>query len=293
MSTTAGHVAGSPSTAVFVPPHARDDQVRMRHAHAAAARMFKVTPTGPDVWGWQGRTLGRRAGQWWLRLVCAPEDKLNRRLWEGTTTAHHALPPAVPRPRLHDVLEWSAHGHAYRAELSEYVPLPALQSGGPVLTTDPDLPSVWWADLRLALEATSSVLTDRQAVRQQWVDKNLTRFLGIPAFQIESWTTGHGDLHWANLTGAPLVILDWEGWGLIPVGFDVGLLHAYSLTRPVTAARVRQEFAHVLDTPAGRAGELVALAQLLQVAARGGHPDLAPHLARHAEHLTGTPVPLP
>ncbi|MFF9624802.1 methyltransferase, FxLD system [Streptomyces griseosporeus] len=70
-------------------------------------------------------------------------------------------------------------------------------------------------------------------------------------------------------------------------------LRAYSLTQPATATRIRHEFAHVLDTPAGRAGELVALAQLLQVADRGGHPDLAPHLARPAEHLTGTPVPAP
>ncbi|WP_235023949.1 hypothetical protein [Streptomyces sp. WAC05374] len=265
----------------------------MRRAHAAAARALKVTATGPDVWGWQGRTLGRKAGRWWLRLVCAPQDKRNLRLWEGTATAHQALPTAVPRPRLHDVLEWAAHGHAYRAELSEYVPLPALQTGGPVLTADLDLPSSWWADLRLALEATSTVVTARQAVRQQWVDKNLTQFLGISALQVSAWTTGHADLHWANLAGPPLVLLDWEGWGRVPVGFDVGLLHAYSLTRPATAARIRREFAHVLDTPAGRTGELVALAQLLQVAGRGGHPDLAPHLVRHAECLTGTPVPVP
>ncbi|WP_240509911.1 hypothetical protein [Streptomyces malaysiense] len=124
------------------------------------------------------------------------------------------------------------------------------------------------------------------------MEKNLTRFLGIPAFQVSAWTTGHGDLHWANLTGPPLVILDWESWGLVPVGFDAGLLHAYSLTRPATAARIRHEFAHVLNTPSGRTGELVALAQLLQVAGRGGHPTLAPHLARRAEHLTGTPVPV-
>nr|WP_258404858.1 hypothetical protein [Streptomyces sp. F12] len=107
------------------------------------------------------------------------------------------------------MLEWSAHSHAYRAELSEYVPLPALQAGGPVLTADLDLPSAWWADLRLALEATSAVVTDRQAVRQQWIDKNLTRFLGLPAFQVSAWTTGLGDLHWANVTGPPLVMLDW------------------------------------------------------------------------------------
>ncbi|MFJ4526179.1 hypothetical protein ACIP4Y_35570 [Streptomyces sp. NPDC088810] len=88
-------------------------------------------------------------------------------------------------------------------------------------------------------------------------------------------------------------MLDWEEWGLVPVGFDVGLLHAYSLTRPATAARIRAEFAYILDTPAGRAGELIALAQLLQVAARGGHPGLAPRLTRHAGHLTNAPVPVP
>ncbi|GAA2225674.1 hypothetical protein GCM10010360_54160 [Streptomyces nogalater] len=97
MSTTAGPAAGSPSMAVFVPPHARGDQVRTRHAHAAAARMFEVAPTGPDMRGRQGRTLGLRAGQWWLRLICAPEDKRNLRLWEGTATAQHALPLSPDR----------------------------------------------------------------------------------------------------------------------------------------------------------------------------------------------------
>ncbi|WP_236242398.1 hypothetical protein [Streptomyces sp. CC228A] len=104
-TAAASHSTGSPSTAVFVPPRDRGDHVRMRRAHAAAARALKVTATGPDVWGWQGRTLGRKASRWWLRLVCAPQDKRNLRLWEGTATAHQALPTAVPRPRLHDVLE--------------------------------------------------------------------------------------------------------------------------------------------------------------------------------------------
>ncbi|MFD7865094.1 hypothetical protein [Streptomyces sp. NPDC059783] len=196
----------------------------------------------------------------------------------------------MPRARLHDVAEWTADGHRYRAELSAYLPRPALATGGPVLGTDVDLPSSWWADLREALAATAAVATTRTTVRQQWIDRHFTRLLGIPAPAI-AWTTGHGDLHFANLTGPPLVICDWEGWGRIPVGFDAGLLHAYSLLRAGTAARIRRELAHVLDTPTGRAGELVALAQLLQVTARGGHPDLAPHLARHAERLTAMPVP--
>ncbi|MFI6005044.1 hypothetical protein ACIA98_32335 [Streptomyces sp. NPDC051366] len=252
-----------------------------------------MTASGPEAWGWQGRTLGRRADRWWLRLVSAPVDKRGGRLWDGTAAADSALPRSVPRPRLHDVTEWTDSTSAYRAELSEFIAQPALQAGGPVLTREANLPGSWWADLRAALATTATVATDRQAVRQQWIDRNFTRFLGIPTPTITSWTTGHGDLHWGNLTPEPLVILDWEGWGLLPTGYDVGLLHAYALTQSTTAARVRAEFSHVLDTPEGRLGELVALAQLLQVAGRGSHPELAPHLARRAYHLTGTPVPTP
>ncbi|MCZ0983081.1 hypothetical protein O1L60_40115 [Streptomyces diastatochromogenes] len=61
----------------------------------------------------------------------------------------------------------------------------------------------------------------------------------------------------------------------------------------MTAARIRRAFAHVLDTAAGRTGELIALGQLLQACSRGIHPHLAPLIARQAEHLTGVPVPTP
>ncbi|MGW0896230.1 hypothetical protein ACWD0G_04420 [Streptomyces goshikiensis] len=81
--------------------------------------------------------------------------------------------------------------------------------------------------------------------------------------------------------------------GSRPVGYDLGLLHAYSLAAPATAARIRHEFAHVLDTDAGRTGELIALGQLLQACSRGVHPHLAPLVARRAEHFTGIPVPTP
>ncbi|MDW4918838.1 hypothetical protein [Streptomyces californicus] len=50
-------------------------------------------------------------------------------------------------------------------------------------------------------------------------------------------------------------------------------------------------FPDILQTEEGQAGELVALAQLLQVSERGGHPGLTPHLIRRVEQLTGSPVP--
>ncbi|MEW2635698.1 hypothetical protein AB0903_29695 [Streptomyces sp. NPDC048389] len=66
--------------AVFTAPAEHDERERMRRAHAAAARQFQVSASGPEVWGWQGRTLGRRAGHCWLRVVAAAVDKAGGRL---------------------------------------------------------------------------------------------------------------------------------------------------------------------------------------------------------------------
>ncbi|MER5984228.1 hypothetical protein [Streptomyces sp. NPDC001787] len=279
--------------AMFVAPAERDERERMRRAHAAAAQQLQVSASGPEVWGWQGRTLGRRAGDCWLRIVSAEVDKAGGRLWEGTATADTHVPRSVPRPRLRGVLDWTFRDAAFRAELTEYVSVPPVTSGTPALDQDIALPDSWWAELKSALGALATVPTCRESVRQNWVDRNLRRFLGIDPVRIRETTTGHADLHWANLTRAPLVLLDWENWGRLPVGYDLGLLHAYSLAAPATAARLRHEFADVLDTDAGRTGELIALGQLLQACSRGVHPHLAPLIARQAEHLTGMPVPTP
>lgn len=280
--------------AVFTTPADPADHARMRRAHAVAARTLHVRAHGPSTWGFRGRTLSRRADEdRWLRVVSVPLGKPRGITWDGTVRADTLLPRAVPRPRVHDLLEWTDPTHRYRAELSEYLPRPALQSGGPVLTRELDLPDSWWAELRAALTATATVPTGRQAVRQQWIDRHFHRLLGTPTIQVTSWTTGHGDLHVGNLLPPPLVLLDWEGWGRMPTGFDVGLFHAYSLTVPATAAHIRAAFPDVFHTEEGRTGELVALAQLLQVSERGGHPELTPHLVRRVEQLTGIPVPMP
>lgn len=55
--------------AVFTAPAERIDHDRMVHAHIAAARELNVATSGSSVRGWQqGRTLGRRADRYWLRL---------------------------------------------------------------------------------------------------------------------------------------------------------------------------------------------------------------------------------
>lgn len=74
----------------------------------------------------------------------------------------------------------------------------------------------------------------------------------------------------ANITVSG-VILDWEGFGLAPRGWDAALLHAYALAAPATADRIHLALADVLDTEAG----LVVAADLLQPVSRGDHPQLA------------------
>jgi hypothetical protein len=71
--------------------------------------------------------------------------------------------------------------------------------------------------------------------RLEWA---LPKFLNAPDLdtRVPAWGTAHGDLHWANLTGPQLTLLDRERWGRAPLGYDAAHLYISSLTEPSTAA---------------------------------------------------------
>ncbi|GAA3260549.1 hypothetical protein GCM10010469_27060 [Streptomyces labedae] len=73
-------------------------------------------------------------------------------------------------------------------------------------TVEPPLTAAWWSDLRTALVHLSAVHTDRTAVRQAYLDRAMPKylaFIGVPVPTTPlSWSTAHGDLHWANLLAA-------------------------------------------------------------------------------------------
>lgn len=79
-------------------------------------------------------------------------------------------------------------------------------------------------------------------------------------------------------------MLDWEGWGSAPAGFDGAMLYAYSLLQPTTAARVRAAFP-VLGSPAGLAAEATVCAMLLQTVDRGDNLVLTDQLQEWAADL--------
>ncbi|MFF2807856.1 hypothetical protein ACFVT2_11785 [Streptomyces sp. NPDC058000] len=268
-------------------PDVRDRMLTARgHAHTL---LGLVGAAGGEVWGYAGRTLSGAVtapdGPAWLRLVSEGEGKAGGKLWEGPKEAEAAVPPAVPRPRLIDLADWSADGWDYRAELYELITAPPV-CPSPVISKSVELPDAWWHDLHKALDCLAPVDTGRVAVREQYIRRRVPEFTGITPSEI-TWTTVHGDLHWANLTGPTLTLLDWEGWGSAPVGYDAANLYLHSLHVPELAEHVAKEFAHVLGTPAGLVGELAACTEILQAASRVPfYADLADSVRRHVDQLS-------
>ncbi|MFC9816099.1 hypothetical protein ACFVJM_29030 [Streptomyces virginiae] len=236
---------------------------RMLAAQQHAAEQFGLRATGRRVWGYRGRTLSGAAGPHWLRVVCAEAGTEGGKLWNGPSTSR-TLPVSVPRPDLFRIRDWTTDGYAYRAELYALAPDPMV-SPRPVLDEDPGLPETWWKEMTAALDALADVPppTDREAVREEYLRRVIPQFTGHQADAAITWSTAHGDLHYGNVTRGPH-ILDWEGWGSAPYGYDAATLYLYALLVPDTAARIRAELAPVLDRPEARTGVLTVCAQVLQ-----------------------------
>jgi hypothetical protein len=232
-------------------------------------------------------------GPAWLRVACAPVGQVVATFWDGSIKAQESMPDLMPRPWLRVWHDWSDDRWEYRAELYDRVAVrPVAVSAS--LSSVPDLPSRWWVALRAALDDIAMVSTRRATVDQSFLDRAMPHFLGVPVDTVApSWSTAHGDLHWANLCAPELRILDWEGWGLAPTGYDAAVLHTHSLLTPSVAARVRTELGYVLETPAGRFAELVVITELLEAITRGDNLELAGPLRTRAAQLLRRSVPLP
>ncbi|GAA2494919.1 hypothetical protein GCM10023100_01620 [Actinocorallia cavernae] len=274
---------------MYSPPTDPADRQRMAKAFMRAVDELGATVDGREVWGWRGRTLSacvrsERYGQCWLRLMTAPEDKATGKIWEGNQKAAELFDLRLVKPELYDVVDRVEGGYGYRAELSQYVPEPVC-SPSPVLSPHMVVPpEAWWKSLRADLDAVAESPTDRVAVRQEWADRNVPVFLNRPAPRITEWETAHGDLHPANLTTGTPYLLDWEGFGRAPAGYDPAMLLAYSMLAPEFSARVRETFP-VLDTELGRVAQIIVITELLQSASRGDHPELVGALQCLAQDL--------
>lgn len=263
----------------------------------SAAKRLDVHLLDTPAPGLRGRTVGARVSdgqsEWWLRVVTEPAGWAFGPAWTGNIDANQLTD--VPHPLVETVTEWdeSEVGRRARAELMTLAPGPPV-SPELVLRAPARLDESWWRQLRRSLDALAGQSTERVCLDPELLGRRILAAFGVTIDpDTVSWSTAHGDLHWANLTNPGCWILDWESWGAAPAGYDAALLHAASLLEPDTAARVHDTFADLLAGPAGAVAQLAAAAKLLRLVEHGDHPDLAAPLHRHARAVAATYLGLP
>lgn len=274
-----------------MPPTPIIDHQRRRELRALLSKTgdrLGVRPDGPVVYGWRDRSAGQRVrtcgGPRWLRVVAEPPAWVEEAWWRGNQDANGLH--GIPRPCVLDVVEWTEAGSLrVRAELMTLAS-GHVCSATPELRRTIELPARWWTDLRSSMDSLRATPTNRVNMSDALVSERLATAGadGGSPDQI-TWTTAHGDLHWANLTAPSLTILDWEGWGRAPAGIDAATLHAYSLLVPEIAAQVHDTFVDILDTPDGLRARLMATVRLQRRIDHGDSPVLAEPLQRQAQEL--------
>lgn len=198
----------------------------------------------------------------WVRLAWRRTEKIDTQAWTGFEAA--AAIEGVPRPEWSAAAVWTdrTRGVVWRADEMTLVEDGALSATGDI-TADPRLPEQWWIDLRTALINLAEHSTDRVSMSQAHLTRRIHEVYGKAIdTTITDWACAHGDLGYANLCGPNLTIIDWESWGMGPVGWDAACLWSASLTVPALTDRVQALFSDVLSTRSGKLSRLLLCANV-------------------------------
>lgn len=253
----------------------------------SGANLLGVELAGEPVRGLRDRSVGcpvtTPKGERWMRVVTEPAPWACGPAWIGNADANTIT--GVRKPAVCAVVEWDESGRRVRAELMTLAPGTRI-SADMALRQPADLDDEWWNEIRSSLDTLAVHPTDRVCLDEQFVRRRLLAAFGVEINTARlTWSTAHGDVHWANLTAPRCWLLDWESWGSAPVGYDAALLLCASLLQSEIAERVRAVFADLLDTPGGHIALLLAAAKLLGLVEYGDHPDLAVPVHRHARTI--------
>ncbi len=259
-----------------------DERTQMREYLRQAAARFEVTLIGTPIEGQFLRSLSAHVnspvGPAWLRVgrehIRWITDAEVGDFWTGISDASATFPDLpLPHVLASEVLGDDPDGRRrVRADLMTRLPGAAL-SGTDALVRDPGLPMAWWRELRRVIDVVRAHPTKRFAGRAQRSGWRVAEVFGddvAAAFPVTDWETAHGDLHYANLLGPDLAVLDWELWGTAPAGTDPATLYLYSLATPDVARQVHTQFGDILDSPAGRVAQVHVASRILR------RPDESP-----------------
>jgi hypothetical protein len=244
-----------------------DERAVLAEALSVASKLMGL-PHGALTYATFGDSVGApvRDGSHvaWLRVYPAwpAEHARERAGWET------AKMPGVSKPKWYGCEHFEHDGRTMRADLLSLAPSPACTSEL-ILTAIPDVTDEWFADMRRSLDALAAWKTDRVCITNPMATKATV------------WVTGHGDMHWCNLTAPTFCLLDWDSWGKVPLGFDAATAYCSALLVPEVADEVYATFRDQLETPDGRISLTIAANHLLDIIA--ANQDIIDHEGRYEE----------
>ena len=251
-----------------------------------ACRRLDLALTGPPVRSFNGKSIGAPVqgpdgARSWVKITgrrdSGPDVRRDRELAAGKLAG-------LPKPDVVGAVDWSSHGVSWRA-------LQMTLASSPTVETTPwagvrarQVTDAWITELRDALASVARADSDLVELTPEAVAGVIRSRFGASAPCVaQEWRVSYGGAHWANLTAPHLVLLDWEGWGLAPRGYDAAQLIALSVGEPSLVSRLDVAFADDLRTPSGRVAQLTACAQVLCWIDLGlMHPGLRGPVARLA-----------
>ncbi|TCP54931.1 hypothetical protein EV191_102141 [Tamaricihabitans halophyticus] len=256
---------------------------------AKAAAEANATITDEPVFGWRERTISARVttteGRRWLRVVSEHQQYAGGDFWTGNTDATAAV-TGVVKPDVLRCWEFDDGEYRLRAELMTLLPGRHC-SATPELREPLPLPESWWPALHASLEALARTSTERVHLTQADLAHRIRVFFGdrVDDPTVTSWVAAHTDLHWANLMAPEAALVDWEGWGLAPAGFDAATLYLHSLLVPEMTGDVLREFADLLTARDGLLAQLYVTGRMLLRINSGDYPDLTIPLHHNANRV--------
>ena len=245
-------------------------------------RRLNYEPVGHPSFGWNDKSVGseartRNGGVFWAKMFSAPRDKASGREWEGEKTASHW--PVPWKPKVHGLHEF---GEEIRTQLiiSDKVSGAIIGERQHWLAAGSLVSDEFLIELREALRWLQGVSTDRVNTRFDLVGRRVSERWAINIDYADCvWETIHGDLHWKNIAGPRLEIIDWEGWGIGLQHQDLAFLIAISSLDQILESRIRRVFRGSVVARSLTLAELFVTAELLRTSEiHGDHPDLVPAL---------------
>ena len=245
-------------------------------------RRLNYEPVGNPSFGWNDKSIGsevrtRSGGIFWAKMFSVPREKAIGREWEGEKTASYW--PVPWKPKVHHLYEF---GEDIRSQLiiTDKVSGAVIGESQHKISPNGAVSDEFLIELREALQWLQGVSTDRVNTRFDLVRRRISERWSINLDYSDCvWETIHGDLHWKNIAGPRLEIIDWEGWGIGLQHQDLAFLIALSSLDQVLESRIRRVFGGSVVGRSLTLAELFVTAELLRASENHGeHPDLVPAL---------------